>query len=74
MMVILVILAFVAITAIEAPGLVKDNMWRELAAFAAFIVLGMGLCIPLALGLAIPSPNLPLEIIFKPLAQWLTPK
>jgi len=73
-MAILVVLAFLVIAALEVPGLVKKRMWRELAVFLVLLLFGMALSIPQALGLPVPSPNDPVEIILKPFAGWLTPK
>lgn len=67
-------LVFLVIIALEVPGLVKEKMWRELAAFAFLLFFGMALSIPQVLGLQVPSPNEPIEMIFKPFAEWLTPK
>jgi len=73
-MVIVVVLVFLVIIALEVPGLVKEKMWRELTAFAVLLSFGMALSIPQALGLQLPSPNAPIELIFKPFAEWLAPK
>jgi len=73
-MVVLVVLVFLVIIAIEVPGLVKEKMWRELTAFAVLLLFGMTLSIPQVLGMHVPSPNVPIELIFKPFAEWLTPK
>ncbi|TYO97300.1 hypothetical protein [Desulfallas thermosapovorans] len=70
-MVFLLMLAFFIITGLEVPGLVRKKMWRELTAFSVLLVFGMALSIPQALGMTIPNPNAYIEIIFKPLVQWL---
>ncbi|SFR00233.1 hypothetical protein [Desulfoscipio geothermicus] len=70
-MVILVILAFLGIIGIEVPGLVKKKMWRELIAFSVLLLVGMALSIPQALGIQVPSPNKPIELLFKPLVEWM---
>jgi len=70
-MVILVILAFLGIIGIEVPGLVKKKMWLELIAFSVLLLAGMALSIPQALGIQVPSPNKPFELLFKPLVDWM---
>lgn len=70
-MIILVLLAFIIIIALEVPGLVKDKMWRELITFSVLLLIGMSLSIPQTLGMEIPSPNDLIIIIFKPFAEWL---
>jgi len=64
-------MAFLGIIGLEVPGLVRKKMWRELTAFAALLIIGMALSIPQALGMTVPNPNSYLEIIFKPLVEWL---
>ncbi|AGL00892.1 hypothetical protein [Desulfoscipio gibsoniae] len=70
-MVLLMILAFLGIIGLEVPGLVRKKMWRELTAFAALLVIGMALSIPQTLGMTIPNPNTYIEILFKPMVEWL---
>jgi hypothetical protein len=61
----------VAIILLEAPGLVKKKMWRELAAFLAYFFLGMALIIPQLLGVKLPNPTKAIEALFKPFAEML---
>ncbi|MBF7082417.1 hypothetical protein IT084_05415 [Desulfallas sp. Bu1-1] len=70
-MVVLLVLVFLGIIWLEVPGLVRKKMWRELAAFAVFLLIGMALSIPQALGIELPNPNRPIEVLFKPLAEWM---
>jgi len=70
-MIVLVLLAFALIIWLEVPGLVKKKMWRELAAFSVFLVIGMALTIPQVYGIRPFEPNAPIEALFKPLAELL---
>lgn len=68
--VILLILAFILIVALEVPGLIRKKSWRELGAFSFFWVLGLVLSLPQALGLEVPNPNRVIEAVFRPIAEW----
>lgn len=70
-MVVLLVLAFILITIIEVPGLIKKKAWRELAAFLFFLTLGFSLALPQVLGLKVPNPDNAIEALFKPIAEWL---
>lgn len=67
----LLIVLFIGIILFEAPGLVKKKMWRELAAFAVYLAIGMGLSIPQALGVKLPNPTRAIEALFKPILELL---
>ncbi len=71
-MVFPIIMAFLVIILLEVPGLVSKKMWRELTAFAALLIIGMALSITHTLGVMIPNPNKYIEILFKPLVEWLS--
>lgn len=70
-MILLLLLLFAGVVLMEVPGMVKNNMWRELAVFFIFLVVGMALSIPQALGVKIPSPTKPIEALFRPLSELL---
>ncbi|HHV79933.1 MAG TPA: hypothetical protein GXX40_10060 [Firmicutes bacterium] len=70
-MVALLILAFIAITLFEVPSLIKKKMWGELAAFSVYLLIGMALTIPQALGIRLPNPTKTIEALFRPLAELL---
>jgi len=72
-LIVLALFAFLLIIAIEVPGLVKKRMWRELAAFAVILWVGMSLSILQILGVELPSPITFIEGFYKPLAEWLKP-
>lgn len=69
--VLLLVLAFLLIIALEVPGLVKKKAWRELTAFSFFLFLGFALALPQVLGLEVPNPSNAIEALYKPLAEWL---
>lgn len=70
-MIFLAILVFLGIILFEAPILVKKKMWRELAAFAVYLGIGMALIIPQVLDVDLPRPAVAIETLFKPLVEWL---
>lgn len=70
-MFILVLLAFGIIALAEVPSLVKKKMWRELAAFSLYFLLGLALSLPQALGLKLPNPTKAIEALFRPLSELL---
>ena len=65
------IVLFIGIILFEAPGLVKKKMWRELAAFFVYLLIGMALIIPQVLGIKLPNPNNAIEAVFKPISEFL---
>jgi|GEM_PF-585848 hypothetical protein len=67
----LLIAVFLLIIGLEFPPLIRGKRWRDLIAVSAFLLVGMGLSFSLALGITPSDPNRPLEIIFKPLVEWL---
>jgi len=69
--IVFLLLLFAVIILLEVPGLVKKKMWRELAAFSLYVVIGMGISIPLLLGIKLPNPNKTVEALFKPLSELL---
>ncbi|MDH7578327.1 MAG: hypothetical protein QHH75_11040 [Bacillota bacterium] len=70
-MIALLILLFIGIILLEVPGLVKKKMWRELAAFSLYLLLGMALIFSQAVGIKLPDPTRAIEALFKPLADLL---
>lgn len=70
-MIALMIVLFIGIILFEAPGLVKKKMWRELAAFFVYLLIGMALIIPQVLGIKLPNPNNAIEAVFKPISELL---
>jgi len=70
-MIALLLLLFIVIILFEVPSLVKKKMWRELVAFSGCLLLGMTLSIPQVLGIKIPNPSTYLEVVFKPISEFL---
>ncbi|MDN5347469.1 MAG: hypothetical protein PWP65_1033 [Clostridia bacterium] len=70
-MIVLLILLFAGIILFEVPGLVKKKMWRELAAFLAYLLIGMALSIPQVLGVKLPNPTKAIEALIKPISELL---
>lgn len=70
-MIILLILVFAAIIALEVPGLLRKKMWRELAAFSVLLLIGMVLSFGQVLKLPLPNPTRGIEAVFRPVSQYL---
>jgi len=68
-MLLLLLLVFGGIIALEAPGLVREQMWGELAAFGFLLALGMVLSVAQMLDIPLPNPTKGIEAIFKPVAD-----
>lgn len=69
----LVLIALMIMLAIDLPWLIKEKMWRELAAYIVLVVLWLGLTIPQVLGITLPSPSSCIAEVFKPLSDLLKP-
>lgn len=70
-MIFLLGLIFIGIIAVEAPGLIKKRMWRELAAFLGLLIIGMIYSYGQVLDLPLPNPTDLIMAIFKPVSQYL---
>jgi len=64
-------MAFIGIILFEVPGLIKQKMWRELAAFSAYLFIGMAMSIPQVLGIILPNPSKAIEVLIKPVSELL---
>ncbi|HPU36322.1 MAG TPA: hypothetical protein PL078_05060 [Bacillota bacterium] len=71
MAIALLALIFIAIIALEVPGLVRKKMWRELTAFSVLLLIGMVLSFGQALKLPLPNPTRGIEALFGPVAAYL---
>lgn len=71
MLIALLLVFFLDIVLLEAPGLVKKKMWRELLAFSGYLLLGLALSLPQVMGIKVPNPTKVIEALFKPLAELL---
>ncbi len=70
-MIVLLIIVFIGIVLLEVPGLIKQKMWRELAAFSFYLFIGMALSIPQVLGIILPNPSKAIEVLIKPVSELL---
>lgn len=70
-MIVLLLMFFSGVILFEAPGLVKKKMWRELAAFSGFLLVGMVLSFLQTLGISFFNPSGFIEKVFKPVAELL---
>jgi len=64
-------MAFIGIILFEVPGLIKQKMWRELAAFSFYLSIGMAMSIPQVLGIILPNPSKAIEVLIKPVSDLL---
>mgnify|MGYP001364842510 CR=1 FL=1 len=56
-MIVLVISVFIIIAWLHIPILIKQKLWRELAAFSVLLGIGFVLSLLQVIGIKIPSPN-----------------
>ncbi|MCL4441270.1 MAG: hypothetical protein M1609_11995 [Firmicutes bacterium] len=68
-MIFLLSLVFIAIIAIEAPALVRNKMWRELAAFSVLLLIGMLYSYGQALDIPLPNPTKVIMAVFEPVSR-----
>lgn len=69
--VVLLSIVFIAVIAVETPGMIRGKMWRELAAFSVLLVIGMVYSFGAALDLPVPNPTDAIMTIFQPVSQYL---
>jgi len=67
--VVLIALAGAAVALYEVPKLYRQQMWREIAAFGIFLLVGMALSVALTLGLHVPNPTQLIEAVFAPFVK-----
>ncbi|MCM3748895.1 hypothetical protein M3223_16190 [Paenibacillus pasadenensis] len=67
----LIVLSAGGIVAVEFPLLKRRKYKREILAFAALLLFGVGLGIAKALELDIPNPIDWISVIYKPLSELL---
>ncbi|MHB8158538.1 MAG: hypothetical protein ACYDEQ_14325, partial [Desulfocucumaceae bacterium] len=68
--VILISLIFIFIIALEAPGMIKKKMWRELTVFSTLLLIGMVYSFGLALNIPMPNPTDAIMTIFEPVSKY----
>lgn len=67
--ILLILLIGACIVWYEAPKMVSQRMWGELAAFSVFLVIGLGLAIAQALHLRVPNPTQAIEAVIGPISR-----
>lgn len=70
-MILLLLLFFLGIIAMEAPRLIREQKWRDLAAFGGVLLLAMVMTFAAVLDLPLPNPTRVIEAIFKPAAEFM---
>lgn len=53
---VIVILVFAAIAAIQGPKIIKDKNWKEILCFMTLFLVGFALNLVLSAGIDLPSP------------------
>ncbi len=71
MLILILMMVFMGIIALEAPVMVKNRQWRELAAFGVLMLGAMALTFAQALGLPLPNPTMGIEMIFGPVSDMI---
>lgn len=73
-MLIVLIATFLGIAALEVPGLIKRNLWRELGVFLLVWVMAFTFSLLLALNVDLPNLVEVIEFLAKKaagLAEWV---
>lgn len=71
MSVLALVIIFLIIIALEAPPLVREQRWRELAAFAGTLLVAIVMAFAAVLDMPLPNPSKGIEAVFKPLSDLL---
>lgn len=70
-MVIVLILVFAVIIALQVPGLVKGRLWKELTVFFILLSLGMIYSVGQIYNWPLPNPTKRMEYMFEPVSKML---
>ena len=62
---LLVLMAFSGIAAIDVPGLVKDKRWHDLTVYSILFLLVLVLGILVALDVKVPSPIKAIQAFYR---------
>ncbi|MDD4236938.1 MAG: hypothetical protein PHT62_00060 [Desulfotomaculaceae bacterium] len=65
-MVSLIILIFAAIIALQAPGLIKGRLWKELTVFSIMLSFGLIYSVGQIYRWQLPNPTKRMEYLFVP--------
>ncbi|NLU50705.1 MAG: hypothetical protein GXX09_09945 [Syntrophomonadaceae bacterium] len=64
-MIILLIFIFLVIILIDVPPLVKQRMWKDLAAFSVLFIIGVVYSLGVFYDWPLPNPVKGLEMLFR---------
>lgn len=67
-MVLLLLLVLGAIIALEAPGLVRQRMWREIAVFSFLLAVGTIYSAAELFDISLPNPTTITETLYQPVS------
>ncbi len=65
MKVLILILVFIGIALVEAPGLFIKKQWGEFAAFCVLLAIGFTLSLLQTIDIKVPNPNKGIEFLIK---------
>ncbi|NPV80274.1 MAG: hypothetical protein HPY52_08350 [Firmicutes bacterium] len=69
MSVVLLVISFIAIVAYEAPDIIRERQWGELALFIALVLLGFTISLLQAIGMPVPNPVKGIESLTERIAR-----
>ncbi len=67
----LLIFLYAAVIGYQVPQLIRNRQRGELIAFSALMAIAIGVSLPLALGVKLPSPTKLILLIFAPINRIL---
>ncbi|GIO89451.1 MULTISPECIES: hypothetical protein [Paenibacillus] len=70
-------IAIIAVSAavivwLELPRMLREQEYREIWGFIAFLVIGIGISVAQTIFNDIPTPVSLITIVFKPFSHWLS--
>ena len=65
MKVLLVIIAFIGIAALDVPDMAKSKRWRDLAICSVIFLLVFALGVAVAMGVKVPSPIKAIQVFYR---------
>lgn len=68
-MIVLILAVAGLIALFELPRLYRNQLWGELATVILFLLAGLAIALPTAMGIFVPSPIKPLEAMFMPIYE-----
>ncbi|NPV54334.1 MAG: hypothetical protein HPY71_12585 [Firmicutes bacterium] len=69
MSVVLLVISFIAIVAYEAPDIIRERQWGELALFIVLVLLGFTISLLQAIGMTVPNPVKGIESLTERIAR-----